>query len=242
MEVAMIGRQFGRLRVLRRGKCDWKHLWWVCRCSCPKHTIREVRSDHLRLGRTQSCGCLHSEITSARGFHYQAGKIFGKLIVIGEIGIQRKRGPIYLCQCECGKRTKVQGRHLRSGESRSCGCGFRKRNWRHGKAPASHKIAVYSAYCREKSWCTNQNDHAWRYYGGKGVQFLFADFLTFYLHVGDQPPGCWLMRKDRDGNFEPGNLHWVERRSRARKKGNRKSVALVPAVPLSTPAMLAEAC
>jgi hypothetical protein len=215
----MIGRMFNRLRVLRRGRSTWKHLWFVCQCSCPKKTIREVRSDHLRRGITQSCGCLHREIASAAGNHYKPGKRFGKLTIIAEIGRVRRRGPIYLCQCICGKRTTVQGRHLRSGESRSCGCGFRKRNLKHGKAPASHKIPVYSAYCRQKSWCRNPNDHHWKYYGGRSIRFGFQDFPTFYRHVGDKPNNhCWLMRKDRDGNFEPGNLHWVQRRSRAKKK------------------------
>jgi hypothetical protein len=172
MEVAMIGRQFGRLRVLRKGRKNWKHRWWVCQCNCRKRTIREIRSDHLRSGLTQSCGCLHSEVSRARGNHYKAGKKFGRLTVIAEVGRARKRGPIYLCLCICGKRAKVEGRHLRSGESKSCGCWYlatrKTANRKHGKAPSSHKIAVYSAYCREKSWCTNQNDHAWRYYGGRG--------------------------------------------------------------------------
>ena len=173
----------------------------------------------MRAGLTRSCGCLHSETMAARGNHYPPGTKFGRLTVVKELSGKHRR---YFCRCRCGEYVSVRGRCLAEGSTRSCGCLYRatrkSANLRHGKSPQGKKIAVYSCWTRQRGWCFNPKDHHWKYYGGKGVQFLFKTFPEFYLHVGDQPPGCWLMRKDRDGNFEAGNLHWVERRSRAKKK------------------------
>ena len=52
----LVGRSFGRLLVLEqraKGK-------WFCRCACG--TEKEVRGNHLRSGRTISCGCRIDEI------------------------------------------------------------------------------------------------------------------------------------------------------------------------------------
>jgi len=215
----MIGREFGRLRVLNRGRNDARHLWWSCECSCG--AVKECRSDHLRLGLIRSCGCLHREISLASGNHYPPGRRFGRLTVVKELNKSGKHRR-YFCRCLCGNHVAVRGDNLAGGVTLSCGCWYQDSrrfvNRRHGKAPASHKVPVYSCYVREKGWCENPNDRHWEYYGGKGVLFLFPDFQTFFDEVGDKPnDSSWLMRKNSDGNFEPGNLAWVERRKRVRK-------------------------
>ena len=53
------------------------------------------------------------------------GKIFGKLTVIKKL--PSKNGKTYwLCQCECGKTSEVQGAHLTGGKIKSCGKCFSK--------------------------------------------------------------------------------------------------------------------
>lgn len=47
-----IGEVYGRWEVIDQG-CDSRHV--VCKCSCG--TIRKVRVDHLKDGRSKSCGC-----------------------------------------------------------------------------------------------------------------------------------------------------------------------------------------
>jgi hypothetical protein len=212
----MIGKKFSRLTVLARGRSDSKHIWWVCRCSCGMDS--EVRGDHLRLRLTRSCGCLHHQVMLARGHHYERGKKFGRLTVLKELAGKPRR---YFCRCVCGEYVSVPGRNLASRETQSCGCLYRATrktaNRRHGKSPADHESAVYSCYIRERGWCMNPTDRYWRYYGARSIRFCFSSFPEFYAAVGDRPgPRHWLMRKDRDGNFEPGNLAWVERK-RARK-------------------------
>src|SRR6202022_2691059 len=120
----MAGKQFGRLKVLGRGRRNSKHLWWFCQCDCQKRTVKEVRGDSLRCGAIRSCGCLQREIVSASGNHYIAGRQFGRLTVVKELDkVGRYR--LYLCRCTCREHVKVQGRHLASGETKSCGCWYR---------------------------------------------------------------------------------------------------------------------
>jgi hypothetical protein len=54
----VVGQRFGRFAVEATGK--------YCLCLCDCGTRKTVRRDHLKTGMSQSCGCLHSERSSAR--------------------------------------------------------------------------------------------------------------------------------------------------------------------------------
>jgi hypothetical protein len=56
------GQRFGRLEVVRPGRIHKRRTTWVCRCDCGAE--KEVVTDSLRTGNTQSCGCLHRENVS----------------------------------------------------------------------------------------------------------------------------------------------------------------------------------
>lgn len=51
-----------------------------------------------------------------------ANKRFGKLRVIKEVGRAKDRSVLWECLCDCGNRTIVKARSLRSEETKSCGC------------------------------------------------------------------------------------------------------------------------
>ena len=57
----LTGMRFGRWTVLRYVGYD-KGALWECRCDCGK--IKNVRSDHLRYGKSTSCGCFRAEVTA----------------------------------------------------------------------------------------------------------------------------------------------------------------------------------
>ncbi len=58
----LTARVFGRLTVLDRAPNRGRRTMWRCRCSCPKGSIVAVQGDSLTMGKTQSCGCLITEI------------------------------------------------------------------------------------------------------------------------------------------------------------------------------------
>jgi len=58
-------QRFGRLVAMHRGpSTEHKNTRWVCVCDCGNEKL--VHTTHLRSGRSQSCGCLSKEITSAQ--------------------------------------------------------------------------------------------------------------------------------------------------------------------------------
>ena len=105
--------------ALSKGKKDKaSHQYWICKCDCGN--IVEINSDNLRRGLTQSCGCLHSEMTHNTVFKDITGQKFGKLTVI-EYKIENAKTYCY-CQCECGGKTWVSKSNLVNGHTQSCGC------------------------------------------------------------------------------------------------------------------------
>lgn len=53
----LTGKKFGRLTVLGLSeKKSGRKSYWVCECDCGNKKL--VRSDSLKRGQVQSCGCL----------------------------------------------------------------------------------------------------------------------------------------------------------------------------------------
>lgn len=58
--VDMAGRDFGRLRVLRRAGYSGRQAAWLCRCECGNEIV--AAGYDLRSGHTKSCGCLANDV------------------------------------------------------------------------------------------------------------------------------------------------------------------------------------
>jgi hypothetical protein len=220
--INLTGQQFGRLTVLRRGR---HKRYWRCRCACG--VIKEVRSDALRTdGGTRSCGCLQRAAVSKLGHHHAPGQRFAYLVIVRQSGTLKKRGRVYRCQCDCGKRVNVQGRHLRDGLVKSCGCYYRATRTtttKHGQCRIKRKTGAYMAYERKRSLCLNPNGRMAKYFHDRGVEFRFASFAEFYAEVGDKPgPDFWLFRVNDSGHFEAGNLEWRQVRRHRKRRSRRK--------------------
>ncbi len=55
-ELDWVGKQFGKLTVLRHEKYIKGQHYWRCLCSCGNETV--VRQQYLSSGKARSCGCL----------------------------------------------------------------------------------------------------------------------------------------------------------------------------------------
>lgn len=51
-----------------------------------------------------------------------AGYRFGSLLVLKTARVKYGKHKRYECLCDCGRKVIVQGNHLRSGKTVSCGC------------------------------------------------------------------------------------------------------------------------
>ena len=136
----LTGKKFNNLTVIRRAtEEEWprgagKHAKWLCKCDCGN--LRFVDSGDLKNGRAKSCGCKNREKAKElaynlgkKNFNDLTGKKFGKLTVIKK-SYQKDNKIFWECKCECGTITIVSASNLRSGHTKSCGCG---RSWGQGR-------------------------------------------------------------------------------------------------------------
>ncbi|RFZ78240.1 hypothetical protein DS742_14090 [Lacrimispora amygdalina] len=96
-------------------------LNWICECDCGN--IVSVNATNVKRGLTQSCGCLHSEVTSEKLTIDLVGKRFGKLVVIErDETMPKSQGVYWKCQCDCGNEVSIISYSLKEGTTTSCGC------------------------------------------------------------------------------------------------------------------------
>lgn len=156
------------------------------------------------------------------------GVIVGRLTVIeratnGSFGSAR-----WLCRCECGKRLIVLGWRLRAGSSKSCGCLTREINSKvhriHGESCCADNTKEYRAWVSIKQRCFDIRYKSYESYGGRGITMCEGwknSFLQFLADVGRAPTiQHQIDRINNDGNYEPNNVRWTDRRTQCRNRRN----------------------
>ena len=80
----------------------------------------------------------------------------------------------------------------------------------------------YHAYEQARDRCRNPNNKFWKDYGGRGIEFRFTDFMSWFKEVGFRPsPEMMIDRKNNDGHYEPGNMRWA---TRSEQQKNRRRI------------------
>lgn len=145
------------------------------------------------------------------------GQVFGRLTVIGPI--ENRNGRImWLCRCECGETATPEGKALRVGHTKSCGCLQRDKVSAKGTTHGLHKHPLYGIWAHIVQRCTCSTNDSFHNYGGRGISICDEwryDFKAFHDYVSQLPDygtkGYQLDRIDNDGNYEPGNVRWADR-------------------------------
>lgn len=153
------------------------------------------------------------------------GQRFTRLTVIGRAGSIRGR-PAWLCKCDCGNKTIVDGCALRSGNTKTCGCSRKelKPNFKHGDC-ASRLYVIWSGMLQR---CYYRGGKDFKNYGGRGITVCaewendYSAFKKWAMSHGYSETFS-IDRIDVDGNYQPDNCRWATPKQQANNKRNTKS-------------------
>jgi hypothetical protein len=160
---------------------------------------------------------------------------FGRLTVIAYAGRINKITR-WQCQCECGKQIIVTACHLRSGESKSCGCFAKeqasKSHTIHGMA-ADRKTKknkrLYTIWASMIQRCTNLKNKRWESYGERGINVCeeWRNFIPFrdWALANGYDDDLTIDRIDNDRNYCPNNCRWATWKEQANNKRNTRRTA-----------------
>lgn len=119
MKLDLTGNVFGRLTVLGDDGTRNKNsnVLWLCSCECGNTT--HVRADHLKNGRTKSCGCLNEEKKHER-FKDLSNTETDNFKIIDRAYSKNQR-VYWNCICKhCGNHVELQSNQIERYSS--CGC------------------------------------------------------------------------------------------------------------------------
>lgn len=146
------------------------------------------------------------------------GQKFGRLTVAG------RDGQHWVCDCDCGGKTRALAGNLRKGNTKSCGCLRREMG---GREPV-HGLWQHPAYRRWASMrarCYSPSQDSFPQYGGRGIGVCeeWRESPTAFCAWADASgfsANLQLDRIDNDGDYSPANCRWV---TPSRNANNRRS-------------------
>lgn len=156
-----------------------------------------------------------------RRFKDLTGQKFGRLTTLYRLYNYHKKDSVYwLCICECGNLKEIRSVELLRGSTKSCGCLQKEKakqiNTKHGL----RDTRLYSTWKGMKVRCYNKNRKSYPDYGARGIVVCdewkdnFEAFYDWAINNGYKE-GLTIDRIDNDGNYEPNNCRWVDKKIQA---------------------------
>jgi hypothetical protein len=144
-KICIIGRRFGRLKVIKEGPGyvspkGIKLRRSFVQCDCGKEFL--IVNGSLANGSSRSCGCLKRDTDRGRMLHDYTGERIGRLVVLEQTSPMPRRWTsdrhplgklmrMWKVRCDCGVERIIQTQTLRKQKSSgygSCGCWRKERN------------------------------------------------------------------------------------------------------------------
>lgn len=129
-----------------------------------------------------------------------------------------KRGDMYWnCICKCGKETVTKGTHLKSGNTKSCGC-YRDELYKINAAGSRRKNKLYRVWQQIRYRCYNPKVAPYKNYGGRGIRVSeewrnnFDEFYEWAMRNGYKD-GLEVDRIDNNGDYGPNNCRLADRKT-----------------------------
>lgn len=93
-----------------------------------------------------------------------------------------------------------------------------------------HLSSEYNSWAMMKSRCANPNNPVFSYYGGRGIQVCdrwLESFEAFLADMGRKPNRSFSIdRIDVNGNYEPSNCRWADKREQAQNTRANRDVTV----------------
>ena len=155
------------------------------------------------------------------------GKKFGKLKVISRAANKSGRAA-WNCVCECGINKIVVADKLKSGSTKTCGCGRRNRLASISTTHGMSDTKEYRAWRSMINRCYNDTQMSYHLYGGRGIKVCDSwrsSFENFIEHVGIAPSRQHsLDRIDPNGDYEPSNVRWATAKQQSNNRRSNRYV------------------
>jgi hypothetical protein len=152
------------------------------------------------------------------------GKRYGRLLVRhrNEANDNYNK-PLWVCKCDCGVFTTVNGSSLRYGKTRSCGCYSKEVATKVGKERFTKHGKTYTH--EHKVWLSMKNrvkrPNKDTYRGLVICETWSNSFEAFLKDMGESPSSeHQLDRIDNAKGYFPENCRWVTRSENCRNRTN----------------------
>ncbi len=156
------------------------------------------------------------------------GQKFGRLIVIKRVENDNSGHVQWLCQCDCGEGTMVQGGNLKNSNTKSCGCLHTETITQHGHSSRSIISKIYRIWIQMIQRCTNPNVKNYKNYGGRGIKVCerWRQFENFLQDMGEKPSGLSVDRIDNNGDYCKENCKWSTRKEQNRNTRQNRLITI----------------
>ena len=137
------------------------------------------------------------------------GARFGRLKVLSFAYKGNNYNSFWNCKCDCGNNVVVNGKHLREGGTKSCGCLQKEKakatNTKHGL----RRSRLYRVWRNILNRCMLETNARYGDYGGRGIKVCaewqqFENFYKWAIKSGYND-NLTIDRIDNNGDYAPNN-------------------------------------